>query len=64
MAGANPLYLCWTTASSGRSRCCAGAVNETCTATIIQLQPAVDGLAVMLKKSSGLESNFALTAAS
>jgi hypothetical protein len=48
----------------GDAGAAAGAVNETCTLTIIQLQPAVAGLAVTLKDNSGLESNFVLSAAS
>lgn len=42
----------------------AGAVNETCTLTVVQLQPSSAGQAVILKGSAGHEQNFALTAAS
>lgn len=40
------------------------AVSETCTLTFVQLVPAVNGMAVVLKDSAGHQSNFALTAAS
>jgi hypothetical protein len=48
----------------GDAGAAAGAVNETCTLTIIQLKPAYEGQAVILKDSSGHESNYALSAAS
>jgi hypothetical protein len=40
------------------------AVSETCTVTFVQLVPAADGMAVVLKDAAGHESNFALSAAS
>ena len=47
----------------GDAGAAAGAVNETCTLTIVQLQPASEGLAVLLKDSNGNETNFSLTLA-
>jgi hypothetical protein len=38
-------------------------VSETCTLTIVQLQPASQGLAVLLKDADGNETNFSLTLA-
>ena len=48
----------------GDAGAAAGAVDETCTLTIVQLQPASEGVAVLLKDSNGNETNFSLTLAS
>lgn len=48
----------------GDAGAAAGAVDETCTLTVVQLQPSAAGQAVILKDNSGHEANFALSAAS
>jgi hypothetical protein len=48
----------------GDAGAAAGAVNETCTLTVVQLRPSAAGQAIILKDSAGHEQNFALSAAS